>query len=155
MKPIDDIDIEIIKILQADARTPYRIITKKIGISIGTIHNRITKLMKMGIILKNTILINEHKLGYTITSIFNLIIESSKIQQTLTELSLNTHICSLFQITGRFSASAIAKFKDTEELHLFIKKLNNNPFITSLQTEIVLDQIKFFPNLTFNGEFNK
>jgi len=49
-KALDDIDKNIIRILQEDARTSYREIQDSLGISIGTIHNRISKLRDYGII---------------------------------------------------------------------------------------------------------
>ena len=43
-RDLDDIDKDIIRILQENAKTSYREIQDKLGISIGTIHNRINKL---------------------------------------------------------------------------------------------------------------
>ena len=49
-KALDDIDKNIIRILQNDARTSYREIQERLGISIGTIHNRISKLRDSGVV---------------------------------------------------------------------------------------------------------
>lgn len=50
MTNFDDIDLAIILILKENSRTSFREIRAKLGISIGTIHNRITKLKENGII---------------------------------------------------------------------------------------------------------
>ena len=41
---LDEIDEDIIKMLQKDAKTSNREIKDDLGISIGTIHNRISKM---------------------------------------------------------------------------------------------------------------
>lgn len=46
----DEIDNKIIEILEENARITYREIEKEIGLSIGTIHNRIKKLKESEII---------------------------------------------------------------------------------------------------------
>ncbi len=46
----DDLDYEIISLLQKDGRRPYKEIANDLGVSIGTVHNRISKLKKIEII---------------------------------------------------------------------------------------------------------
>jgi len=41
---LDDVDIQILKILSRKSNTSYREIKQELNISIGTIHNRINKL---------------------------------------------------------------------------------------------------------------
>ena len=55
---LDDIDKEIIRILQSNARTSYREIQNQLKISIGTIHNRISKLKDNQIIEGYTLKLN-------------------------------------------------------------------------------------------------
>jgi len=58
---LDEIDEEIIKILQENAKTSYREIKDKLNISIGTIHNRISKLEENKIIEGYTLKLNNEK----------------------------------------------------------------------------------------------
>jgi len=55
MIKFDDIDKEIVEMLEKDSRTTYRDIQDELGISIGTVYNRITKLNENGVIEKYTI----------------------------------------------------------------------------------------------------
>ncbi|WP_022663977.1 AsnC family protein [Desulfospira joergensenii] len=43
---LDDIEINIIKALQIDARRPYKSIAKDLGVSEGIIDNRVNRLLK-------------------------------------------------------------------------------------------------------------
>jgi Lrp/AsnC family transcriptional regulator, regulator for asnA, asnC and gidA len=52
---LDDINQMIISILREDSSIPFIEIAKKIGISDGTVHIRVRKLIESGIINKFTI----------------------------------------------------------------------------------------------------
>jgi len=47
---IDETDKKILNLFNEDGRMSYRKISRKLDISIGTVHNRIEKLVKSGII---------------------------------------------------------------------------------------------------------
>ena len=111
-KELDDIDKEIIRILQDDARKSYREIQEQLSISIGTIHNRITKLKKNKIIEGYTLKLNNTKLGYKLTFLISLQIDGKYTEEILTELSEKPEICTVFNVTGEQSASLICRFKD-------------------------------------------
>jgi len=52
---MDDIDLEILKILKDDARVKYVDIAKKVGLTEGAVRRRIKKLLSEGIRNKFTI----------------------------------------------------------------------------------------------------
>jgi DNA-binding Lrp family transcriptional regulator len=60
IKTLDEINVNIIKYLQSDAKTSYRELEEKLGISIGTIHNRVKLLRENG--LRFTVNIDWNKL---------------------------------------------------------------------------------------------
>ena len=49
---IDETDKKILNLFNEDGRMSYRKISRKLDISIGTVHNRIEKLVKSGVIKK-------------------------------------------------------------------------------------------------------
>ena len=49
---LDDTDINILKIINEDVRTSYRQISRSLDVSVGTVHNRIDKMVKSGVIKK-------------------------------------------------------------------------------------------------------
>ena len=153
-KKLDKIDYAILKILQNECRTSYRDIEEKSGICIATIHNRIKILKGKGIIRRNTILLNDHKLGYSITAILKIEIDNSRIDDTLNRLSSFSNICSIHQLAGKYSGMVIARFLDTNHLHNFITELNLDQSIKSLKTDIILNEVRFSPNIKINGLTN-
>ena len=141
-KVLDDIDKEIIRILQDDARKSYREIQEQLQISIGTIHNRITKLKKNNIIEGYTLKLNNTKLGYKLTFLISLQIDGKYTEEILTELSEKPEICTVFNVTGEQSASLICRFKESEDVHEFLRELNEHKHVIRTNSNMVLKEYK-------------
>ena len=62
MAKLDEIDYAILRILMKDSHKTYRQIEEKVGISIGTIHNRMKKLIKNQVILNFSLNLDYSKL---------------------------------------------------------------------------------------------
>jgi len=139
---MDNIDRDIIKILQDNARTSYREIKDELGISIGTIHNRIAKLKDKNIIESYTIRLNNKKLGYELTFLIRMQIDGQYTDKILSELTERTEVCSIFHTTGEQSAALICRFKNSEDVNQFIRELNKRDYIKRTVSNLVLKEYK-------------
>ena len=141
-KVLDEIDRNILRILQNDARTSYREIQDKLGISIGTIHNRISKLKKNGVIEGYTLRLNNEKLGYKLTFLIRIDCDGKFTEEILEDLKEIPEVCSIFHTTGEQSAALICRFKESEDVHSFIRELNQKEYITRTNSNMVLKEYK-------------
>ena len=141
-KALDDIDKNIIRILQDDARTSYREIQDRLGISIGTIHNRISKLRDNGIIEGYTLKLNNVKLGYKLSFLIRINCDGKFTEQILNEIASKPEVCSVFHTTGDQSAALICRFKSSEDVHDFIRKLNESENISRTNSNMILKEYK-------------
>ncbi|MBY8983627.1 MAG: Lrp/AsnC family transcriptional regulator [Candidatus Lokiarchaeota archaeon] len=141
-KDLDDIDKNIIRILQDDARTSYREIQDRLGISIGTIHNRISKLRDNGIIEGYTLKLNNVKLGYKLSFLIRINCDGKFTEQILSEIASKPEVCSVFHTTGDQSAALICRFKNSEDVHDFIRKLNESENISRTNSNMILKEYK-------------
>lgn len=141
-KVLDEIDRNILRILQEDARTSYREIQDKLGISIGTIHNRITKLKKNGVIEGYTLRLNNEKLGYKLTFLIRINCDGKFTEKILDDLIGIPEVCSIFHTTGEQSAALICRFKESEDVHSFIRELNQKEYITRTNSNMILKEYK-------------
>jgi len=141
-KELDDIDKDIIRILQENARTSYREIQDKLGISIGTIHNRISKLKASEIIEGYTLRLNNTKLGYKLTFLIRIQIDGKHTEEILTEIQKKPEVCAVYHITGDQSAELICRFRESDEIHTFIRELNERQYITRTISNMVLKEYK-------------
>ncbi len=141
-KALDEIDKNILRILQNDARTSYRKIQEELGISIGTIHNRISKLRNTGIIEGFTLRINNEKLGYKLTFLIRINCDGKHTEEILNDIKNIPEVCSIFHTTGEQSAALICRFKESEDVHNFIRELNKKEYITRTNSNMILKEYK-------------
>ena len=141
-KALDDIDKNIIRILQNDARTSYREIQDRLGISIGTIHNRISKLRDLGVVQGYTLRLSNEKLGYKLTFLIRVNVDGKHTEEILEDLTKIPEVCSIFHTTGEQSAALICRFKDSEDVHKFIRELNEREYVTRTNSNMVLKEYK-------------
>jgi Lrp/AsnC family transcriptional regulator for asnA, asnC and gidA len=64
---IDEVDCEIILQMIDNARKPFTEIAKEMLVSTGTVHQRVRKLEKAGVISGYSLSVNYNKFGYTLT----------------------------------------------------------------------------------------
>ena len=139
---LDDIDKDILRILQDDARKSYREIQKELGISIGTIHNRISKLKNNKIVQGYTLKLNNTKLGYKLTFLIRIQIDGKHTADILEEISHKPEVCSVFHTTGEQSAALICRFRESEDVHNFVRDLNEKEYVTRTVSNMVLKEYK-------------
>lgn len=139
---LDETDVNILKIINDDVRTSYREISRQLDVSVGTIHNRIEKMVKHEVIKKFSPIIDHEKLGYVLTMIIGVKIKSGKIDDWDEKKDIGKHIVAIYDVTGEYDAFIIARFKDTQELNEFITKLAEDDRIIRTYTQTVLKVLK-------------
>ena len=75
---IDNLDLNILKFLQNDARIAFSEIAKKLDVSGGTIHQRIDKMRAAGVINKSKFIINHKILGHELTILIGIHLKNSR-----------------------------------------------------------------------------
>ena len=141
-KVLDEIDKNILRILQDNARTSYREIQDELGISIGTIHNRITKLKDRDIIEGYTLKLNNEKLGYKLSFLIRINCDGKFTEEILNEIAQIPEVCNVFHTTGEQSAALICRFKESSDVHQFIRDLNQKEAITRTNSNMILKEYK-------------
>jgi DNA-binding Lrp family transcriptional regulator len=139
---LDKLDRQIISLFHEDGRLSYRKIAKKLDISIGTVHNRMEKLTKKGVIKKFSPIIDHDKLGYSLTTIIGVRVKGGVLQNWEDKTAYNKNVLCMYDVTGEFDAIIIARFKDTSELDKFIKELLKEPDVQRTYTQTVLNIVK-------------
>ncbi|HUT07144.1 MAG TPA: Lrp/AsnC family transcriptional regulator [Nitrosopumilaceae archaeon] len=138
---LDKIDEKILKNLIVDARVSARQLAIKLGMSTVTILSRIKKLEKDGIIKGYAVLIDHEKLGYDITAIIEIMAKKDLIgiEEKLSKIN---NVCGVYDITGNAGTIIIAKFKERNELSVFVKSLSSMTNVENTITHVVLNTAK-------------
>jgi Lrp/AsnC family transcriptional regulator, leucine-responsive regulatory protein len=149
MKNIDEKDKNILDVLINNSNLSIQKIAKKTNIAITTVHNRVKKLKKLGIIKNYTINVDKKKLGknifaFILVDVDNKILKNSKIsQEQLAKKIKNIDIVEEVSVIGG-SSDIILKVgvENIDQLNDFImNKLRNFDAIDSTKTMIVLKNI--------------
>lgn len=145
---VDQKDRRIIVELIRDSNQTSRKISKKTGIPITTVHNRIRKLKNMGVIINYTINLDYKKLGRPIlafiTVTINYNVPGEKINQSEVAKKIKSldGVYDVSILTGGADILSKVLAKDIEDLNdLVTYRLRNIPGIDKTQTSIVLKQV--------------
>ncbi len=80
-KMLDDIDLEILRILEGNAKARMHTIAKKLNVPQSTVHHRIKRMEKEGIISKWTILKDYEKMGLGVKAYILIFVNVTTLKQ--------------------------------------------------------------------------
>ena len=139
---IDNLDKQILETLMRDATIPYTDIAKQLKVSSGTVHVRMKKLTKLGIISSVNLHVNPAKVGYDITAFLGIYLEKSSMYDDVTkELQQIPEIVDCYYLTGNYSIFVKMYCRDAahlkDVLHDKVQRING---IDRTETFISLEQ---------------
>lgn len=139
---LDSTDVGIINILQQDAKTAYAEIGKKLFVSPGTVHARIKKLERLGIIKKTVAQINYAKIGFDITCFLGVFLgKSSLYENAKKSLEKIDEVVSVHYTTGQYSMFVKIICRDTNHLRKVLsEKIQKIEGIQRTETLLSLEQ---------------
>jgi len=139
---IDDTDKKIINALLENSRLSYREIAKIVHVSVATIMHRINRLHKEKIIRNFTANVNYDNMGYEFHVIVDIRVAKGKLFQVENKIATESSVCAVYDVTGPFDATIIARFKGRRQMDSFIKKIQTYDFVERTETKLVLNTIK-------------
>jgi len=139
---LDETDVKILKTLISDARLSSRQVSKKSGVSIGTVLTRMKKMEKEGVVKGYSAIVDHEKLGYQLTALTEITVSKGRLLEVENEIARMPNVCCVYDVTGLTDAFIVAKFKNREELSAFAKRLLALPFVERTNTHVVLTTIK-------------
>jgi len=117
MGRIDEIDMKILSELQKDASISVPKLSKKIDVNASVAYSRIKRLSKRQLIKRFTIEVNDDALGYTVSAIIGLNIDSKYRDAILDEMMRMDGVRDIYEVTGRFDLLVKVKARSLDEMH--------------------------------------
>ena len=141
-------DFRVLEELRKNGRATVREIAKRINEPITTVHNRLKKLKKEGVIKKFTIEPDYEKLNKPILAFVFISIDHEKLLETKNglenlkrQLRKFPEIEKTFAVTGEIDLALFVRVASIKELDEFlIKKLRNIKGVQKTTTQIVLEE---------------
>jgi Lrp/AsnC family transcriptional regulator, regulator for asnA, asnC and gidA len=139
---IDNTDIRILEILRDDAKKPFTEVARRVNVSQGTVHVRMTKLEEAGIVEKTTLKLNYARLGYDITAFIGIFLEKSALyDKVVSKLKEIKEITSIHYTTGNYSMFVKIHCRDTNHLkEVLHDKMQQVDGIERTETMISLEE---------------
>jgi DNA-binding Lrp family transcriptional regulator len=145
---LDKKDLLILELLKADAKLTTGQLSKKLAMPVTTVHNRIKKLEKLGIVQGYSVLVDYKKLGkpisaYILISVMYLLPGGKKIQQDELALRLKKfdEVEEVNIVAGVTDILIKVRVATVDELNDFIiKKLRSVDGVDKTQTMLVLSR---------------
>lgn len=139
---VDEKDIKILNILTKNSRLSYREVAKLAGISTVTVLNRIKRLEEMKIINKYSVDLDYERLGYDVQVIIDIRVSKGKLIEVQKKIATDPHVWAVYDNTGHFDSTLIAKFRSRAAMDKFLKKIQSYEFVERTETKLILNTIK-------------
>ncbi len=142
IEKIDSTDLKILSLLIENANMPYTEIGKKVFVSGGTVHVRMDKLEKMGVVKGAQLIVNPAKLGWDISAFLGIYLDKSSLYEDVAiDLEKIPEVVSIHYTTGIYSIFAKIICRDTEHLRQVLhNKIQKVAGIQRTETFISLEE---------------
>lgn len=124
---LDSLDYKILQMLSANARKPYLEIARECNVSGAAIHQRIQKLVNMGVLLGSESLVNPSAVGYDTCAYIGFFLKDpSQFDKVIEQLKKIPEVIECHITTGQYDMFIKLYAKNNSDLMSIIHgKLQN------------------------------
>ena len=139
---MDATDRELLSLLRKDARTSVAILARKLGVSRGTVTNRITKLEDAGVIVGYTVRLRPDAQPNEIRAWMGVAVEGNETRSVIASLLGEPGVSSLHDTNGRWDLLAELRAINLAELSRVLERIRLIRGISSSETSIHLESYR-------------
>lgn len=144
-RSLDAFDRAILRILQADNRTPQRAIADQVHLSAAAVQRRIAAMEEAGV-MRNAALVSPDALGLSITSIVEVHLRDERARTVDAAKKLfraAPEVQQCYYVTGGISFVLVIVTADMRSYERLTRQLfSDHDFIASFRSLIALDRVK-------------
>ncbi len=138
MTEMDVTDQQLLSLLRKDARTSVAVLARKLGVSRGTVSNRITKLEDAGIIVGYTARLRPDAQPHQIGAWMGIAVEGNETRKVIASLLGEPAVAILHDTNGRWDLLAELRAGNLSELSQALERIRLIRGISSSETSIHL-----------------
>ncbi|MBN2331451.1 MAG: Lrp/AsnC family transcriptional regulator [Candidatus Aenigmarchaeota archaeon] len=139
---LDKKDLEILEVVKNHAKWTTHHISKKTLIPVTTVHNRIKKMEKLGIIKGYTAILDYKKLGKAIPAFVIVDVaagnQAKRAEEILKAVERFSEVHEAYCVTGEHDLIMRVSVEDTEKLNDFLVKVDGIRGVGKAETFIIL-----------------
>jgi DNA-binding Lrp family transcriptional regulator len=136
---MDSVDQQLLSFLRQDARMNVATLAQKLGVSRGTITNRIRKLEDTGVIVGYTVRLRPDSRPNEITAWMSIAVEGNEARQVIASLLGEPGVATLADTNGRWDLLAELRAENLQSLSKILERVRLIRGISSTETSIHLE----------------
>ncbi len=138
---IDTLDEKILKLITKNARIPFLEVARECGVSGAAIHQRVQRLLNIGVITGSEFIVNPLKLGYNTCAYMGLFLDKANShKQVVAALRNIPEVIECHYTTGQYAIFIKIQTKNNRHLKQIIdEELQQIEGIASTETFISLE----------------
>lgn len=136
---MDDIDRQLLRVLQADARTSYADLARHVGLSAPSVHDRIRRLERDGVLRGSQADVDPKAVGLAVSALVGLQqregVEADDIVEALRAVEA---VEDCWFVAGDEAFLVKVRVADLDDLDRTLRVLRHIPGVTRTRTTVVL-----------------
>jgi Lrp/AsnC family transcriptional regulator, leucine-responsive regulatory protein len=140
---LDESDLKILEILEADARVSYSTLSEQVGLSRVSVKERVSALKRLGVIERFTIQIPAKHMGKPLPVFFDIKFSPDLLEAAAIKISSHPDIVIVYQMSGISALHVHGFFKDIEEVSHFVNSyVSSIPGVQGISSEFLFKRYK-------------
>lgn len=133
---VDERDYAILRILRRNARTPYTVIARELGISEVAVRKRIMKLVRSGVIRRFTI---DYRVpGELKAAILVRTLPQTRVPEVSRRLLAIPGVEAIYEVTGEHDLLVLVSARSVDDINDYVDKVRSTEGVSSTHTLIAL-----------------
>ena len=135
---MDDIDHQLIALLRKDARLSVAALAAKLGVSRGTVTNRLRKLEDVQVVVGYTVKLRPDAEPNLIRAWTGVLVEGNQTRAVIASLLGEPGVAALHDTNGRWDLLAELRVETMTELSQVLERIRLTKGIANTETSILL-----------------
>jgi Lrp/AsnC family leucine-responsive transcriptional regulator len=140
---LDDVDLQILRLLRIDARRSARAVAREVGMSAGAVTERLARLENSGVIRGYHADVDPLALGYRMRAFISIQLRAGiPTSESVNFLLEQKEIIGIYLVTGRWDLVLLVQVPNQEHLHrnLLTTLRTSCPGIERTETMLILER---------------
>lgn len=138
---LDELDRRILVELDEDSRMPVAILAHRLNVARGTVHARLAKIEKLGILRPNSTRVRSSELGRAISAMVRAEVDQHRIGEAIIALETVPEVVECFAPAGDTDLMMRVVAIDPEDLYRVSEAIRLCPGIQRTTTSVFLRQV--------------
>lgn len=139
---LDDIDLKILDVISKNARMPFKDVATECGISRAAVHQRVNRMIEMGVIVGSGYHIDPKMVDYHTCTFIGIFLEKGGLyEKAVEQLRQIPEVVECHYTTGQYAIFAKVYARTNEHLKAILsERIQKIPGVSSTETLISLEE---------------